>query len=97
MNLGVPLACYDNGFNNNTTFGKAFYFKDVDSLKAIINNCSSEQMQNVAKDMKDLVDEHYTWKKIAEKYYDYFRHINKRIQNTGKKVNFYERYSFSRW
>ena len=77
MNLGVPLACYDNGFNNNTTFGKAFYFKDVDNLKAIINNSSSEQMQNVAKDMKALADEHYTWKKIAEKYYDYFRLISK--------------------
>lgn len=76
MNLGVPLACYDNGFNNNTTFCKAFYFKDVDSLKAIINKGTPEQMQKVAKDMKALADEHYTWKTIAEKYYDFFRHIS---------------------
>ena len=73
MHLGVPLACYDNGFNNNTTYNKAIYFKSVEDLQEKIENLTPVQLQDNAKTMNALAVEHYQWKKIAEQYYDFFR------------------------
>ena len=73
MHIEVPLACFDNGFNNNTTYNKALYFKDVESLKQIVNETMPERFSEVAKDMKRLAMEHYTWETIAAQYYEFFR------------------------
>ena len=73
MHLGVPLACYDNGFNNNTTYYKAIYFKSAEDLQNKLGSLTSEQLQENAKMMKSLAMEHYQWKTIAEQYYDFFR------------------------
>lgn len=73
MHLGVPLACYDNGFNNNTTYNKAFYFKSAKQLADMVANTSEEEMRKVAETMKQLAIEHYRWETIAEQYYDNFR------------------------
>lgn len=73
MHLGVPLACFDNGFNNYTTMHKALYFKNVDALKKIVDYRSDEVYEQVAKDMMELAVKHYRWETIAEQYYEYFR------------------------
>ncbi len=73
MHLGVPLLCYDNGFNNNTTFNQAYYFKNVDDIKAIINNTSEENLMKEGENMKKLALEHYKWETIVKQYYEFFR------------------------
>ena len=73
MHLGVPLACYDNGFNNNATYNKAFYFKSAEQLADIVANTPEVKMQEVARTMKQLALEHYRWETIAEQYYANFR------------------------
>ena len=73
MHLGVPLLCYDNGFNNNTTFNQALYFKSADDIKKILETKSDEELADVGKRMKTLAVENYRWETIAEKYYDFFR------------------------
>ena len=73
MHIEVPLACFDNGFNNNTTYNKALYFKDVEGLKQIVNETTPERFSEVAKNMKRLAMEHYTWETIAAQYYEFFR------------------------
>lgn len=73
MHLGVPLLCFDNGFNNNTTFHKAFYFKSVEDIKNILKNTSEIEFAKEAATMKDLAIKHYKWETIAKQYYDYFR------------------------
>lgn len=73
MHLGVPLACFDNGFNNNTTYNKAMYFRSVEDLKHMINSKTSEELHQNASTMKQLAMEHYQWKTIAEQYYNFFR------------------------
>lgn len=72
MHLEVPLACYNNGFNNNTTFDKAFYFSNVEELKQIINSKTDEELKQNASTMKLLAVEHYLWETIAKQYYDFF-------------------------
>lgn len=78
MFLGVPLICYDNGFNNNTTFHKAIYFKSSQDIKDIINNISEEEFAKEGELMRELANKHYQWKTIAEKYYDFFRESDQR-------------------
>ena len=73
MHLGVPLACYDNGFNNNTTYNKAIYFDSANDLQRKLNLLTREQLQENAQTMKTLAMEHYQWKTIAGQYYDFFR------------------------
>lgn len=73
MHLGVPLACYDNGFNNNTTYNKAFYFNSAEQLADIVANTPAVKMQEVACTMKQLAEDHYRWETIAEQYYANFR------------------------
>lgn len=74
MHLGVPLACYDNGFNNNTTYNEAFYFKTAGQLADIVANTSDEKMLQVAMSMKRLAVDYYRWETIAEQYYQNFRY-----------------------
>lgn len=78
MHLGVPLICCDNGFNNNTTFHKALYFKTADDIKNILKNTSDDEFAEEAKTMRELAINHYRWETIAKQYYDFFR-------NQGKK------------
>ena len=73
MHLGVPLACYDNGFNNNATYNKALYFKSAKQLADIVANTPEVKMQEVARTMKQLALDHYRWETIAEQYYANFR------------------------
>ena len=73
MHLGVPLLCYDNGFNNNTTFNQAFYFKNVEDIKNIVNNTPEDVLKKEGETMKALALENYRWETIAEKYYNFFR------------------------
>lgn len=78
MHLGVPLLCFDNGFNNNTTFNQALYFKNVNDIKAIIDHTPETELQKEAMRMKELAIEHYRWETIAKQYYEFFR--------TGKQL-----------
>lgn len=73
MHLEIPLACYDNDFNNNTTFNKALYFKNINELKKIITETSEGELRKVAKEMKYLASKFYKWEIIAAQYYNLFR------------------------
>ena len=68
MYLGLPIAAFDCNFNRETTENKAFYFKDVDSLREIIIKSEALNLAQVAADMKEIADRRYTWKRIAECY-----------------------------
>lgn len=73
MHLGVPLACYDNGYNNNTTHNKALFFKNIEELRRIVNETSAKDMEIVGREMKKLAMRYYCWEIIAKQYYDLFR------------------------
>ena len=68
MYLGLPIAAFDCNFNRETTENKALYFKDSESLRAIVNHLSELNLPQVAADMKEVADRRYTWKRIADCY-----------------------------
>lgn len=63
MFFGKPIFAFDVVYNRATTDGKAYYFRNCDSLIGLLNltNINGEAMKAVA-------SEKYTWKKIASQY-----------------------------
>lgn len=60
----MPILCFDNQFNRETTGNTCVYFKDLESLKSLIQNPNlSTNPKTYEKAVKD-----YSWKTIAEKY-----------------------------
>lgn len=64
MSLGVPIVAYDVVYNRETTENKAIYFKDTDSLIAVIdgNQFGDGDM------MKEIASRRYTWDTVARQY-----------------------------
>lgn len=63
MFFGIPIIAFNVIYNKETTFHKAYYFSDVDSLVDILN--VEDLDGNI---MKKLAFENYTWKHIAKQY-----------------------------
>lgn len=63
MFFGKPIFCFDVIFNRETTFNKAYYWKNVEELIALI-----QRMNLNGEIMSVLAEKHYTWKQIAKEY-----------------------------
>lgn len=68
MYLGLPVVAFDVSYNRATTEDRAFYFSDVESLKAIVEQNEVIHYKGNRLVMKIVADERYTWDVIAEKY-----------------------------
>lgn len=64
MHFGRNILCYDVVYNRETTQGKAFYWNSVDDLKTLLDDASLD----CGKEMKEIAEKEYVWKKIAEEY-----------------------------
>lgn len=73
MHLQVPLICFGNIFNRYVTENQAFYFQNVDELSDLISSLSKMQLYENACRMKEFADQKYTWKTIANQYYNYLK------------------------
>ena len=67
MFFGIPIISYDVIYNRETTHNKAFYFKDVDELKRLLQNKSLDLIAN-ADAMKQMAEKYYTWADIVRQY-----------------------------
>jgi glycosyltransferase involved in cell wall biosynthesis len=73
MHYQIPILCYDNGFNNNTTKHKAFYFKSKEEILQLILELRKdpEKSKKNAEDQFQIAKEFYSWKSIASKYFNF--------------------------
>ncbi len=73
MHYNIPILCYDNEFNNNTTKHKAFYFKSEEQILQLINDLKKnpDLSSKVANDQIAIAKEFYSWKSIAAKYFNF--------------------------
>lgn len=69
MFLGLPIFSYDVSYNKTTTENKALYFKSIEDLKKLILHTQKEELEICAKNLKNVANRRYTWKKVAEKYH----------------------------
>lgn len=68
MYLELPVFAFASGYNENTTFNKAKYFKDENELLQLVYNYESFDIARIKKDLKEIADKHYRWSQIAEEY-----------------------------
>jgi glycosyltransferase involved in cell wall biosynthesis len=64
MNLGLPVFTFDCTYNRATTLNEGLYFKDEAELKYLV------EFTSLGKTMLKIAQENYTWKKIANQYYE---------------------------
>lgn len=69
MHTGVPIAAFDVNYNRFTTGDAAVYFRDAESLRAIIARVASLDGSR----LREIARERYTWREIARQYTDLFR------------------------
>ncbi len=68
MGLGLPVLAYRVVFNEETTEGKAIYFKDVKELIAALTHTPYERYHELGQTMQKIAQRRYTWAVIARKY-----------------------------
>jgi glycosyltransferase involved in cell wall biosynthesis len=68
MYLALPVFAYASGYNENTTFDKAKYFKNENELSELVDNYESFDLAQMGKDLKEIAVKHYRWSQIAEEY-----------------------------
>jgi len=63
MFFGIPIIAYDVVYNRETTYNKAYYFKDSDQIIDLLN-----QNRLNGNPMKEIAEKNYSWQTIAGKY-----------------------------
>lgn len=74
MNLGLCVIAYDVVYNKETTEYKTMYFKDVNTLKNIVNKLSADKnaIKTISTSMEEIALRRYLWHIICEKYENLF-------------------------
>ncbi len=76
MYLGLPIITFGINYNIETTHNKAAYFKCVDELLLLLKELKHESIKSIAKNMRIIAKENYTWSHICKRYGDLFNKNN---------------------
>jgi acyl carrier protein len=68
MNYEIPIICFDVCTNRSTTKNRSCYFHDEESLIQLLSTLTKDDTEKLKHLMKEIADENYTWKIIANKY-----------------------------
>ena len=63
MFFGCPILAYDVVYNRETTYNKAYYYKDSTDLIRLSQNPHLN-----GSSMRELAEQHYLWKTIVKQY-----------------------------
>jgi glycosyltransferase involved in cell wall biosynthesis len=74
MSLGLPIFSFDCVYNRATTKEKALFFKDVEDLKQLVQLTRNEELNSIGKNMFQIAQDNYTWKKISNQYFNLLKH-----------------------
>lgn len=66
MQFGVPIVAFDCIYNRESTHNRALYFSSADELALNLQDSSTHI--EIGNAMKDIAQNEYLWKIIAEKY-----------------------------
>jgi glycosyltransferase involved in cell wall biosynthesis len=75
MFLGLPVFAFSNGYNQATTYNRAMYFRNKDELEHLISNVDPLKLELMRKELKEIAQQHYRWKFVAEEYLKEFEKI----------------------
>ena len=72
MYLELPIITYGVNYNVETTANKAKYFTNKDELIKILSNLNLEELNMIAKEMKNVANKMYTWEVVSAHYANLF-------------------------
>lgn len=72
MSLGLPIYCYNNGFNNYTTENQSVYFNTAAHLHDLLLKLDATELKQLGLRMQTVAARNYTWENIANKYMKLF-------------------------
>lgn len=72
MSLGLPIYCFNNGFNNYTTENQAVYFDSSEHLHDLLLQLDVIKLKQLGMKMQMIAGRNYTWENIANKYMKLF-------------------------
>lgn len=68
MYLGLPILAYGVPYNIETTANKAKYFISKVELIALLRHTTSEELDLISENLKNIADTEYKWDIISNKY-----------------------------
>ena len=68
MNYNIPIICFDNLTNRETTKSSTKYFYDSISLIKILLNLDKVSIQKISKDLYEIGKKYYNWNIICQGY-----------------------------
>jgi glycosyltransferase involved in cell wall biosynthesis len=75
MYLELPIFAFASGYNEETTHGKACYFRNAEELKKLILHVDNRKLQAMKADLKAVANEYYKWEIITKQYQELFNKI----------------------
>lgn len=72
MYLGLPIIANGVQYNLETTANKALYFNTKTELIQIVSSLKTEDLQLIAKEVRQVATEKYTWEVITKQYASLF-------------------------
>jgi hypothetical protein len=64
------VVAWDCAFNRLTTEDEALYFKDAETLEAMLDDLGSARANRVGPMMRRIAGERYLWAPVAARYFE---------------------------
>jgi glycosyltransferase involved in cell wall biosynthesis len=68
MHLGKAVFAFDVPTNRETTHNQAMYFSNAQDLTKLLKSCSGDCLLSIAREMKNIAMNEYTWEKVTSQY-----------------------------
>jgi len=73
MNYNIPVLCFDNETNRETTENESIYFSSVKELEDILRNICEDDLVANSNKMFKIAKNKYNWKLISQEYSQLFK------------------------
>ena len=89
MGAGAPVLAFDCEFNREVTAQRALFWRDADSLAAILDEVAEgeidEELTQLSEAGRERIAEHYQWEAVTDAYESMLLRLNAARRRTGRR------------
>ncbi len=89
MGAGAPVLAFDCEFNREVTAQRALFWRDADSLAAIMDEVAEgeidEELTQLSEAGRERIAEHYQWESVTDAYEAMVLRLNAGRRRTGRR------------
>jgi glycosyltransferase involved in cell wall biosynthesis len=94
MGAGAPVLAFDCEFNREVTDGAAFFWRDAESLAAILDEVADAEVDDELADFaqagRDRIAQHYQWDAVTDDYEALLNRLAASKPRKGRRVKAHE-------